>query len=51
LFGRSVSISGDTAVVGAYREDGAGSDRGAAYVFYTLPPEHIIYLPLVIKND
>jgi len=32
-FGRSVSISGDTAVVGAYAEDGAGSDRGAAYVF------------------
>jgi hypothetical protein len=32
-FGTSVAISGDTVVVGAYFEDGAGSDRGAAYVF------------------
>jgi hypothetical protein len=32
-FGVSAAISGDTAVVGAYWEDGAGSDRGAAYVF------------------
>jgi len=32
-FGTSVTISGDTVVVGAYYEDGAGSDRGAAYVF------------------
>ncbi len=33
-FGYSVAIDGDYIVVGAYREDGAGSDRGAAYVFY-----------------
>ncbi len=33
FFGYSVSISGDTVVVGAYREDGTGADRGAAYVF------------------
>ena len=32
-FGGSVAISGDTVVVGAYREDGPGLDRGAAYVF------------------
>jgi hypothetical protein len=32
-FGNSVAISGDTVVVGAYLEDGAGSNRGAAYVF------------------
>jgi hypothetical protein len=32
-FGGSVAVSGDTAVVGAYLEDGAGSNRGAAYVF------------------
>jgi hypothetical protein len=31
-FGNSVAISGDTAVVGAYWEDGLGDDRGAAYV-------------------
>jgi len=32
-FGFSVSISGDTAIVGAYRNDGAGTDAGAAYIF------------------
>ncbi len=32
-FGCSVAISPDTTVVGAYQEDTAGSDRGAAYVF------------------
>ncbi len=32
-FGRSVSISGDTAIVGAYGEDTGGSLAGAAYVF------------------
>jgi hypothetical protein len=34
IFGVSVDISGDYAVVGAAAEDGAGTDRGAAYVFY-----------------
>ena len=33
LFGRSVSISGDTAVIGALGDDGAGSKSGSAYVF------------------
>ncbi|MBN1799570.1 MAG: FG-GAP repeat protein [Spirochaetales bacterium] len=33
LFGYSVAISGDYAIVGAYYEDGAGSNRGAAYIF------------------
>jgi hypothetical protein len=32
-FGYSVAVSGDTAVIGAYREDTGGSDAGAAYVF------------------
>ena len=32
-FGGDVAVSGDTAVVGASREDGGGSDAGAAYVF------------------
>ncbi len=34
-FGRSVSVSGDgtTALVGAPRDDGIGSDSGAAYVY------------------
>ena len=34
MFGISVDISGDYAVVGAGGEDGAGTDRGAVYVFY-----------------
>ena len=34
LFGFSVALSGDTALVGAYRHDvGANADQGAAYVF------------------
>ena len=32
-FGRSVSISGDTAIVGARYEDTGGKDAGAAYIF------------------
>jgi uncharacterized repeat protein (TIGR01451 family) len=33
-YGMSVSVSGDTAIVGAYRGDtGAGTDAGSAYVF------------------
>ncbi len=31
--GTGVSISGDLAIVGAYGDDDAGSDSGAAYVF------------------
>jgi hypothetical protein len=34
VFGVSVAISGDYALVGAESEDGAGSQRGAAYLFY-----------------
>ncbi len=33
FFGTSVSISGDTIVVGAYGNDDAGSSSGSAYVF------------------
>ena len=33
-FGWSVSIDGDYAIVGAPGEDGSGSERGAAYIFY-----------------
>jgi hypothetical protein len=34
FFGVSVSISGDTAIVGAYQDDtAAGSDAGSAYIF------------------
>lgn len=33
-FGSSVSITADTAIVGASEEDGLNTNRGAAYVFY-----------------
>ena len=33
LFGYSVAVSGDVAVVGAYHADSGGTDRGQAYVF------------------
>ncbi|MDI1447768.1 hypothetical protein [Polyangium sp. 6x1] len=33
FFGRSVALSGDTAIVGAPDEDTTGTDAGAAYVF------------------
>ena len=32
-FGRSVSIDGDTMVIGAYADDDDGTDSGSAYVF------------------
>jgi len=32
-FGRSISISGQTAAVGAYQEDDAASEQGAVYVY------------------
>ena len=32
-FARSVSVSGDTTVIGAYWDDDGGSDSGSAYVF------------------
>ncbi len=34
VFGVSVALSGDYALVGAEGEDGTGSERGAAYLFY-----------------
>ncbi|XOF35274.1 MAG: FG-GAP repeat protein [Candidatus Electrothrix sp. YB6] len=33
IFGYSVSVSGDTAVIGAYYDDDKGSSSGSAYVF------------------
>ena len=38
-FGRSVAIAGDTAMVGASRDDDAGRDSGSAYVFSPLPEQ------------
>ena len=33
FFGHAVALSGDTALIGAYRADSGGTDRGVAYVF------------------
>lgn len=33
VFGRAVAVSGDTAIAGAFGDDEAGADAGAAYVF------------------
>ena len=33
LFGISVSVSGDTAIVGSYQDDDNGRDSGSAYIF------------------
>jgi hypothetical protein len=39
LFGESVSLSGDRALVGAYLDDDNGTDSGSAYVFgFNQPP-------------
>lgn len=35
LFGRSVAISGTTAIVGAFQDDDDGTDSGSAYLFDT----------------
>ncbi|MBC7976244.1 MAG: FG-GAP repeat protein, partial [Myxococcales bacterium] len=32
-FGLSVAVSGDTAIIGASRDDGRGTDAGAAYIY------------------
>ncbi len=34
IFGQSVSISGDYAIVGAYLDDDDGSNSGSAYIFF-----------------
>ena len=35
FFGRSVAISGSTAIVGAYQDDDDGENSGSAYLFDT----------------
>lgn len=40
-FGTSVSISGDTIIVGAYFDDDAGADSGSAYLFDAVSAEQI----------
>ncbi len=46
-FGYAVALSGDTLVVGAYYDDDAAGNAGAAYVFVRL--YYDTYLPLVLR--
>ena len=43
-FGLSVAISGDVAIVGAYRDDHNGSDSGSAYLFDAATGKQIVKL-------
>ena len=50
FFGFSVAISGDTAMVGAYQDDDAGSNSGSAYIF-TLGPMALGHKPKLTAAD
>ena len=41
LFGESVALDGDTAIIGAWRDDDNGWDSGSAYVFRLIPDEDV----------
>ncbi|MCH8305898.1 MAG: choice-of-anchor D domain-containing protein, partial [Candidatus Marinimicrobia bacterium] len=45
VFGTSVSISGDYAVVGAFRDDDNGTDAGSAYLYNLSPAASISLSP------
>jgi hypothetical protein len=47
-FGYSVSISGNTVLVGAPYDDDEGNDAGSTYVFRWAAAE--VYLPLVLSE-
>ena len=49
-FGYSVSINGDTAIVGAYRDDDNGNNSGAAYIF-TRNGDHWSQQTKLTNND
>jgi hypothetical protein len=49
-FGYSVSISGDTVVVGAYGDDDSGSGSGSAYLFREFEPIAWVYMPVVLRS-
>lgn len=48
IFGSSVSVYGDTALVGAPRDDDGGTDSGSAYVVYG-PPVPVELQTLSVK--
>ena len=48
-FGESIAIDGSTIVVGAFRDDDAGFDAGAAYI-YTLENEEWVQKQKIVPN-
>ncbi len=54
FFGHAVTLVGDTALIGAYRAESGGTDRGAAYVFTrngTTWSEQAKLLPATAADD
>ena len=51
FFGYSVSLSGDRALIGAYREDDNGSQSGAAYVFDYNNSNNLWSQPIKLSAD
>ncbi|MCD4651310.1 MAG: FG-GAP repeat protein, partial [Candidatus Cloacimonetes bacterium] len=49
-FGRSVSISGDYAVIGAYKDNDNGFESGSAYIFYWNGSEWIEQAKLIASD-
>ncbi|NNM01741.1 MAG: hypothetical protein HKO62_13390, partial [Gammaproteobacteria bacterium] len=50
LFGNSVGVSGNTAIVGAPSDDDNGSASGSAYVYAPLPAEPPATEPVAVPQ-
>ncbi|MGQ9649966.1 MAG: SUMF1/EgtB/PvdO family nonheme iron enzyme [Phycisphaerae bacterium] len=50
MFGHSVSISGDTIIVGALYDDEGGNDAGAAYVFHWRTPVWVLRTKIIASD-
>jgi hypothetical protein len=50
FFGNSVSLSGDYALIGAFRDDDNGEDAGAAYMFHFNGTEWVEHTKLLASN-
>jgi hypothetical protein len=50
-FGYSVSISGDTAIVGAMWDDDNGNNSGSAYVYRQVTTKAMPWIPLLLLDD
>ena len=50
-FGHGVAISGNTAIVGAYKDDDAGNDSGSAYLFDVSDPCNPVQMAKLTASD